>query len=92
MDPLSRAAAALPSIVTAGFATQYVSSLGLANSAGRAGWALASDTLGSRNTYFVFGAAVPLVAMIPSLAHGAAGGSGVGTLTRIRRGVAVRGR
>jgi len=69
--------AALPSVVTAGFATQYVSSLGLANSAGRAGWALASDYLGSRNTYFVFATAVPLVAMIPALAHNAAGASGV---------------
>jgi len=68
-------AAAMPATVTSAFAAQYVSSLGLANSFGRGGWALASDFLGSKGTYGVFALGVPLVAAIPLLADVVSGGS-----------------
>ena len=73
-------AAAMPAVVTSSFAAGYVSSLGLANSAGRAGWAFASDYIGSKNTYYVFALGIPVVGAIPQVAQAvsaaAAGGGG----------------
>ena len=39
---------AMPAVVTSAFATSYVAALGSANSAGRLGWAVASDKLGRK--------------------------------------------
>ena len=39
---------AMPAVVTSAFATSYVAALGSANSAGRLGWAVASDQLGRK--------------------------------------------
>lgn len=50
-----------------GFAPAYVSMLSLSNSAGRLGWSVLSDRIGRRNTYFLFGLALPVCAAIPSL-------------------------
>ncbi len=61
-----------PDVVTPAFATAYLSYIGLANSSGRFGWAAASDALGRRATYALFGAAVPVMAGAPFLAHYAA--------------------
>jgi len=73
-------ATAMPAIVTSAFAAQYVSSLGLANSAGRAGWAFASDYLGSKNTYFLFASAIPIVGSIPMIASSVSADGGASTL------------
>ena len=69
-------AAAMPAVVTSAFSAGYVSSLGLANSAGRAGWAAASDYIGSKKTYFVFALGVPIVGSIPAIAHAVSAGGG----------------
>lgn len=69
-------AAAYPLAVTPAFAAQYVAMLGLANSGGRAGWALASDYIGSRNTYFLFALGIPIVGAIPTVAATVGSGSG----------------
>jgi hypothetical protein len=69
-------AAAMPAVVTSSFAAGYVSSLGLANSGGRAGWAFASDYLGSKNTYYTFGLGVPIVGSIPMIAQMVSTGDG----------------
>lgn len=34
---------------------------------GRLGWAAASDYLGRKNTYFLFGLSIPILAALPSL-------------------------
>lgn len=73
-------ATAMPAVVTSAFAAQYVSSLGLANSAGRAGWAFASDYLGSKNTYFLFASAIPIVGSIPFIAESVSSGGGASSL------------
>jgi hypothetical protein len=52
-----------PGIVTAPFATAYVSALGT------------SDYLGRRNTYALFGLGIPIVGMAPILTQRQAGGS-----------------
>ena len=44
----------------------------MANSGGRFGWAAASDYLGRRATYALFGLGVPVMAGAPFLAHHAA--------------------
>ena len=52
--------------------TADLGAIGLANSSGRFGWAAASDLIGRRATYALFGAAVPVMAGAPFLAHYAA--------------------
>ena len=59
--------AALPTIVTGSFAAGYVAALSGVNMAGRLGWAAASDYLGRKNTYFVFGLGIPILASLPLL-------------------------
>lgn len=71
---------ALPTIVTASFATAYVTSLGLANSFGRLTWAIASDKLGRRNTYSVFALGIPIMAGTPFLIATAMEGAGAATV------------
>jgi hypothetical protein len=46
---------------------RYVASLSSANAAGRLGWAGFSDYLGRKNTYYLFGAGIPIAASIPIL-------------------------
>lgn len=78
-----------PSVVTASFTTGYVSSLGIGMAAGRFGWSALSDYLGRKNTYVIFGLGIPVVGLVPYLAHAAAeaallagtGDSGIATAT-----------
>jgi MFS family permease len=56
-----------PGIVTAPFATAYVSALGIGMAVGRFGWSATSDYLGRRNTYALFGLGIPIVGMAPIL-------------------------
>lgn len=58
-----------PDVVTASFATAYVSALGVGMAGGRFGWSTLSDYLGRRNTYAVFGLGIPIVGMSPFLAQ-----------------------
>jgi hypothetical protein len=58
-----------PGIVTAPFATAYVSALGIGMAVGRFGWSATSDYLGRRNTYALFGLGIPIIGMAPTLAH-----------------------
>ncbi|VEU39593.1 unnamed protein product [Pseudo-nitzschia multistriata] len=67
-----------PSVVTASFATGYVSSLGVGMAVGRFGWSALSDSLGRKNTYSLFGLGIPLVGLAPHLAHAAAETASVG--------------
>mmetsp|Transcript_7563 Transcript_7563/g.11539 ORF Transcript_7563/g.11539 Transcript_7563/m.11539 type:complete len:657 (+) Transcript_7563:112-2082(+) len=62
-------AGAAPSIVTASFATGYVSTLGIGMAVGRLGWSWLSDYLGRQNTYALFGLGIPLVGLAPALTH-----------------------
>lgn len=56
---------ALPAVVTGGFAASYVAALSAANMVGRFGWASISDFLGRKNTYYLFGAGIPIAIGIP---------------------------
>jgi MFS family permease len=56
-----------PGIVTAPFATAYVSALGIGMAVGRFGWSATSDYLGRKNTYALFGLGIPIVGMAPIL-------------------------
>ena len=67
-----------PEIVTPAFATGYVSALGVGMALGRLGWSAASDVLGRRRTYALFGAGIPIVAMAPRLCHAAVDSAGGG--------------
>ena len=67
-----------PEIVTPAFATGYVSALGVGMALGRFGWSAASDVLGRRRTYALFGAGIPIVAMAPHLCHAAVDSAGGG--------------
>eukprot|EP00550_Attheya_septentrionalis_P001454 CAMPEP_0198289224 /NCGR_PEP_ID=MMETSP1449-20131203/7489_1 /TAXON_ID=420275 /ORGANISM="Attheya septentrionalis, Strain CCMP2084" /LENGTH=651 /DNA_ID=CAMNT_0043987521 /DNA_START=212 /DNA_END=2167 /DNA_ORIENTATION=+ len=67
-----------PEIVTASFATGYVSALGIGMAAGRFGWSALSDYLGRKNTYAVFGLGIPIVGLAPSLCHSASIGGNDG--------------
>ena len=58
-------------IVTAAFATGYVSSLGIGMAVGRFGWSALSDKLGRQNTYALFGLGMPIVGLAPALCHAA---------------------
>ncbi|CAN0032116.1 unnamed protein product, partial [Phaeothamnion confervicola] len=56
----------LPTLVTAGFASQYVQMLAAANLGGRLGWAAFSDRFGRRATFHMFTiGSIPLYASIP---------------------------
>ena len=57
---------AMPSIVTASFASSYLLAMAGGNLAGRLGWAAVSDSIGRRATFkcFTFGA-VPIFAVLP---------------------------
>jgi MFS family permease len=57
--------AALPAVVTGGFATGYVASLSAANGGGRFAWATISDFIGRKQSYFVFGLGIPVAVSIP---------------------------
>lgn len=57
--------AALPTVVTGGFATGYVASLSAANGGGRFAWATISDFIGRKQSYFVFGLGIPVAVSIP---------------------------
>ena len=59
--------AVVPSIVTGGFAASYVAALSGVNMLGRFGWAAASDFLGRKTTYAVFGLGIPILAALPSI-------------------------
>mmetsp|Transcript_10495 Transcript_10495/g.29495 ORF Transcript_10495/g.29495 Transcript_10495/m.29495 type:complete len:526 (-) Transcript_10495:1299-2876(-) len=59
-------------IVTASFATGYVSSLGLGMALGRFGWSALSDRLGRQKTYAIFGLGIPIGGFAPALCHAAA--------------------
>jgi len=61
-------------IVTASFATGYVSSLGVGMALGRFGWSALSDRLGRQNTYALFGLGIPIVGFAPALCHAASVG------------------
>ena len=71
--------AAMPAIVTTGFATSYVAALGLANAGGRLGWALASDKIGRKNAYAAFAIGMPVIAGTPFLINMAMGSTGTTT-------------
>ncbi|KNC54101.1 uncharacterized protein AMSG_12300 [Thecamonas trahens ATCC 50062] len=58
---------ALPSVVHGGFAATYVAALSAGNMAGRLGWATASDGLGRKATYALFGVGIPMTVAIPHL-------------------------
>ena len=58
-----------PDIVTPSFSTGYVSALGIGMALGRFSWSAASDLLGRRNTYALFGLGIPIVGMTPFLCH-----------------------
>lgn len=58
-----------PSIVTAFFATGYVSNLGIGMAAGRFGWSIMSDI---QNTHAICGFGTPVVGLVPYLRHAAA--------------------
>lgn len=60
-------AGALPLVVTSTFATGYVAAVGSANAAGRLSWAVLSDKLGRKNTYMLFGTAMPIIGGGPTL-------------------------
>lgn len=60
-------AGALPLVVTSTFATGYVAAVGSANAAGRLSWAILSDKLGRKNTYSLFGTAIPIIGGAPML-------------------------
>jgi MFS family permease len=60
-----------PTIVTTSFATGYVATLGVGMAAGRFGWSTLSDYLGRKNTYALFGLAIPVVGFAPFLTHAA---------------------
>lgn len=60
---------ALPHIVTGTFAAGYVAALSGVNMLGRLGWAAGSDYLGRKNTYFVFGLGIPIMAGLPTLTN-----------------------
>ena len=61
--------AAMPLIVTGAFASTYVAALSFGNMAGRLGWATASDWLGRKRTYYVFGLSIPLCMAIPEITN-----------------------
>ena len=60
---------ALPGLVGAGFATGYVAALSGSNMVGRFGWAAASDYLGRKRTYALFGLGVPICFGLPMLTN-----------------------
>jgi MFS family permease len=72
-----------PSIVTASFATGYVSTLGLGMAAGRFGWSFLSDYIGRQNTYAIFGLGIPIVGLSPYLSHAAAASVAATTTTAL---------
>lgn len=59
----------LPAVVHGGFAAAYVAALSGSNMAGRFGWAAASDYLGRKNTYNLFGLGIPICLGLPLLTN-----------------------
>lgn len=59
----------MPLVVTSAFSANYVAGLSLASAAGRFGWAFGSDYLGRKNTYYVFGLGIPIMASLPAVTH-----------------------
>ena len=68
---------ASPELVTASFCTGYVSALGSANSFGRLSYAIASDSLGRKNTYTLFGFGLPVMVSTPYLISNAGPDAGI---------------
>lgn len=66
---------AMPLVVTSAFATTYVAALGGANSLGRLGWAVASDHIGRKTSYALFGLGIPVMAGAPYVIHAAVEGA-----------------
>jgi MFS family permease len=67
---------AFPELVTGSFAAAFVMAISAANMSGRLGWATASDYLGRKNTYLIFGGiAAPVCVMIPYLTNWVAMGT-----------------
>eukprot|EP00811_Abedinium_folium_P032716 NODE_5739_length_1739_cov_8.095533.p1 GENE.NODE_5739_length_1739_cov_8.095533~~NODE_5739_length_1739_cov_8.095533.p1 ORF type:complete len:557 (-),score=156.45 NODE_5739_length_1739_cov_8.095533:68-1687(-) len=63
---------ALPSLVTAGFSSQYLNALSWGNLGGRLGWAVISDKIGRYPTFTIFTlGSVPLYLALPSLVESA---------------------
>lgn len=62
-------AGAMPLVVTSAFATAFVGAVGAANAAGRLGWAVASDLLGRKSTFAVFGLSIPLMLGLPTITN-----------------------
>jgi hypothetical protein len=67
---------AMPAVVTGTFATSYVASLSAASAVGRLGWSTFSDKIGRKNTYFLFGAGIPVAASIPYVTAAVSGADG----------------
>lgn len=60
--------AAMPTVVTAAFASTFVLMLSSGNLGGRIGWAAVSDVIGSRNTFYILTmGSVPLYLAMPTL-------------------------
>jgi MFS family permease len=63
--------AALPTVVTSAFATQYLLMLAAGNLGGRLGWAAISDAIGRRKTFMIFTlGSIPVYFSLPYLVEG----------------------
>eukprot|EP01065_Artemidia_motanka_P014789 TRINITY_DN18618_c0_g1_i1.p1 TRINITY_DN18618_c0_g1~~TRINITY_DN18618_c0_g1_i1.p1 ORF type:complete len:608 (+),score=179.09 TRINITY_DN18618_c0_g1_i1:192-1826(+) len=61
---------ALPDVVTPSFASAFILLISVANMGGRFAWAAVSDSLGRRNTFFLFfGLGAPAYLSVPQLAQ-----------------------
>ncbi|GMH57002.1 hypothetical protein TrST_g9706 [Triparma strigata] len=83
--------AALPSVVTASFATGYVATLGSANAFGRLSWAVGSDFLGRKNSYSVMALGIPVMGSVPYLISTAIESGAAGQESIVPLGVFVGG-
>ncbi|GMH48063.1 hypothetical protein TL16_g00206 [Triparma laevis f. inornata] len=83
--------AALPSIVTASFATGYVATLGSANAFGRLSWAVGSDFLGRKNAYSVMALGIPVMGSVPFLISNAIESNAAGVESVVPLGIFVGG-
>jgi len=57
------------SLAPVGFATLYVALLSAANMFGRLGWAGASDYIGRKNTYYIFGLGAAITLLLPTITN-----------------------
>merc|ERR1712196_209935 len=69
---------ALPGVVTAAFATTFVSMMSVGNLSGRIFWGSVSDKIGRKNAfYWIWGLPMIFYCTIPWSAHAVAEGGGV---------------